>query len=355
MDQQNLNPIFQLTDPTYGKSQAEILQERIKAAQSQNLASQMQRAQELQGKLQKTPEKKFNKGGAIAAALADIVAPQTGTFDKFMAISKSIPDERKQVADELARTQAGIGNTSALLDRSLNRGSGLAGQKELALLRSKLGDQSNQASLDRAKELYDYKKQKEGGQVGELTAGEKKVDQSFAPDYQSWISGGFSNVKSNLKKLEGVMGRLAEGQPEIGGNMMPQAVRAFTEPSVVGLEQDVESITFQSLKEILGGNFTKGEADRMVAQAYDPKLSNEQNREKIKSSYKNLQEKMEAKQAAVEHFAKYGSLKGFQGGDMETMDDFYKKTKKDLLEGKSSGDEPDWDNMTDEEIENYGR
>jgi len=202
MDQLNLNPIFQVTDPTHGKSEIEILQDRIKAAQTQNLASQMQRAQDLQGKLEKTPGKSFNKGGAIAAALADIVAPQTGSFNKFMAINQAMPDERKQIQNELARAQAGIGATTNALSAGINREGSLGRQKELAQFRADLNKQNAQDSFSQAKKLAEFKSDLNKGGIGSLTKGQEAVDKSFAKDYTDWTTGGSANTYTNLETLE---------------------------------------------------------------------------------------------------------------------------------------------------------
>ena len=92
---------------------------------------------------------------------------------------------------------------------------------------------------------------------------------------------------------------------------------------------------FQSLKEILGGQFTEKEGQKLVQQTYDPRLSDEDNRAKVQASYDKLTALAEAKQKAVKYFSENGTLKGFQGSDSNTIDGFIKEKKKEILDKES--------------------
>lgn len=159
-----------------------------------------------------------------------------------------------------------------------------------------------------------------------LTEGQKAADKSFGKDYQQWVSGGFSNVQGNLEKLQSVYDRIGE-KDELGKTILPEMIRARTNPESVEVEQNIGNVVFQSLKEILGGQFTEKEGQRLVQQSYDSRLSDEANQKKVQSSLKTLRNMAEAKQKAAEYFAENGTLKGFPGYKANNMSDFIKELK----------------------------
>lgn len=146
-----------------------------------------------------------------------------------------------------------------------------------------------------------------------LTPGELKADQEFSKDYQKWATGGFSNVQSNLSKLKAVLADIKDPNTERGSVILPESVRARTNPGSVTAEQQVGNVIFQSLKEILGGQFTEKEGQKLVQQTYDPRLSDEDNAVKLEAAIKQLEDMALAKQASSQYFGEKGTLKGFKG------------------------------------------
>jgi len=147
----------------------------------------------------------------------------------------------------------------------------------------------------------------------DLTPGELKADQSFATDFQKWVSGGFSNTQANIAKLENVLSDIEDPNTERGNVLLPESIRARTNKASVTVEQDVGNVVFQSLKEILGGQFTEKEGQKLVQQTYDPRLSDTENAAKLRATIKSLKDMATAKQSSAQHFSDNGTLKGFGG------------------------------------------
>src|SRR6056300_1120154 len=118
----------------------------------------------------------------------------------------------------------------------------------------------------------------------DLTDLEKERDTEFAAEIISFEQCGFAQVESNIDKLDNVIAQLESGQELTGpvtGNI-PTVLRAFINPKSVGVEDDIRSIVFQSLRETLGAQFTEREGDRLVAASFNPLLSEEINAERLK-------------------------------------------------------------------------
>lgn len=215
---------------------------------------------------------------------------------------------------------------------------------ELGILDQQITSQYRDAQLDLQKQIAD-RKMKELEQTRrsrgiDLTPGEKEVDKKFAKDYASWTTGGFSNVQGNLEKLDGALARINESD-EVGSTILPEMIRARTNPDSVTVEQDVGNVVFQSLKEILGGQFTEKEGQKLVQQSYDPRLSDKENAKKVKDSLTKLRNMAKAKQEAVDYYSANGTLRGFKGNQSMTLDKFNKDLKNKYLgeEGGKSGPE----------------
>lgn len=207
---------------------------------------------------------------------------------------------------------------------------------ELGVLDQQIASQYRDAQLDLQKQIADRKmkelEETRRARGVNLTPGEKEVDKKFAKEYASWSTGGFSNVQGNLEKLEGALNKINE-DGEVGSVFLPEMIRARTNPESVTVEQDVGNVVFQSLKEILGGQFTEKEGQKLVQQSYDPRLSDKENAKKVKDSLTKLRNMAKAKQEAVDYYSANGTLKGFQGNKSMTLDQFNKDLKNKYLGG----------------------
>ncbi len=173
-----------------------------------------------------------------------------------------------------------------------------------------------------------------------LTPFEKKRDEAFAKDVALWNEGGgFAKVAGNIEALKDVEQQL--GEPgDLTNTLKPEWFRKFApefvggDPESVAAEQQVGFVVQQSLKEILGGQFSEKEGQQLIKRSYDPALSDTQNQKKLAGLTKRLEMMAKAKQDAIDHAVEFGTLKGFKGSSAESLDEWTKeqadKLKKDF-------------------------
>lgn len=170
-----------------------------------------------------------------------------------------------------------------------------------------------------------------------LTPGEKKKDETFAKEASEWeAAGGFASFAGNLDRLKGASKDLAK-EGDLGNTVMPKFMRDVFNPESSEIEENIGFVAQQSLKQILGGQFSEKEAQQLIERTYNPRLPDATNKRKIDALVKQLEAQGKAKQQAVEYFNKQGTLKGFKGTSATTLNEFEKELKTKIM-GKSGGD-----------------
>lgn len=159
-------------------------------------------------------------------------------------------------------------------------------------------------------------KRKGGSPAGlDLSPLELERDKKLASELVEFERGGFAQVESNLDKLDQVISQLESTQnltgPVIGN--VPTVLKAFTNPESVGVEDDIRSIIFQSLRETLGAQFTEREGDRLVAASFNPLLSEEINAVRLKRLRTETARSAQAKLDMIKYFDKNKTLRGYTG------------------------------------------
>jgi hypothetical protein len=160
-----------------------------------------------------------------------------------------------------------------------------------------------------------------GGET--LTAGQKKVDESFAPDYVSWRTGGGQDMVAQIAQLKPVITALEEGKPITGLSVavQPDLLLAITNPSALQSREQVEEVVQRNLRAVLGAQFTEKEGERLIARAYNPKLPPAENAKRLRRLFLQMATAAEQKQAMVDYFDEQGTLRGFKG-KMPSLADF---------------------------------
>jgi hypothetical protein len=231
------------------------------------------------------------------------------------------PNSRLAQAYQGMKPQDNTFKKQALQQQLMQQEQGLTGD-EIDLL--KLMDQRKRAN-EKGKELN-------------LTPGEKKRDEDFAKKANEWdATGGFASFAGNLDRLKGSVVEL-EKDGDLANTVMPKFMRDIFKPESSKTQEDIEFVAQQSLKQILGGQFSKEEGAQLIQRTYNPRLPDEVNVRKLNTLIKQLDVQGRAKQAALDYFKENGTLKGFKGTSATTISDFEKELKEKIM-GKSEKSE----------------
>jgi hypothetical protein len=160
-----------------------------------------------------------------------------------------------------------------------------------------------------------------GGQ--DLTPGQKKLDEAFAPEVFQWQSGGGQDMAAQIAQLQPVINALEAGEPITGvaTAIQPDLLLALTNPKALQAREAVEEVVQRNLRVILGAQFTEKEGERLISRAFNPKLPPEENAKRVRRLFKQMETAATQKQAMVDYFNQNGTLKGFQG-KMPSVRDF---------------------------------
>ena len=157
-----------------------------------------------------------------------------------------------------------------------------------------------------------------------LTPLQEAIDKKFADDLIAWKSGASVSAAKNAAQIATVLDQLHEGK-QLTGPMVgitPDVVLAVTNPNALDARQRVEQVAQESLRSILGAQFTQKEGEAFIARVYDPKLKPEKNASRLRALFKQIDEAAKQKQAMVDYADTHGTLRGFKG-TVPTMADFY--------------------------------
>lgn len=147
-----------------------------------------------------------------------------------------------------------------------------------------------------------------------LTPGQKKIDEAFADDYIRWTSGGFADSAKMLEQLTEAVGILEQGGDVTGAKgILPRELQAFLNTDGLIAREAVEEVVQRNLREVLGAQFTEREGERLIARAFNPLLSPQENAKRVRRLLTTVQSAAQAKQAMVDYFNANGTLRGYSG------------------------------------------
>jgi hypothetical protein len=164
-----------------------------------------------------------------------------------------------------------------------------------------------------------------GGGGLDLTPGQKKVDESFAPSYIEWQQGGGADAVANLAQIGTVLQRLESGQPLTGPliGIQPDFVLALTNPNATGAKEQVQEVVQRNLRIVLGAAFTEKEGNQLISRAYNPTLPPEQNAARLRKLFQQMAVTAQQRQEMNDYFETNGTLKGYKGAK-PNINDFYR-------------------------------
>lgn len=155
------------------------------------------------------------------------------------------------------------------------------------------------------------------------TKGQSAIDSQFANEYVEFkAAGGFADVRKSLEQLREAKEKLEKGglTGPVEGRV-PDFLRGFINPDSLAVRDTVEEVVQRNLRLVLGAQFTKEEGERLIARAYNEKLSEEENVKRLDRLIKQIETAAKAKAEAVNYFEKHGTLEGFTG-KLWSMTDF---------------------------------
>lgn len=157
-----------------------------------------------------------------------------------------------------------------------------------------------------------------------LTPGQKKIDEAFADTYLSWQAGGFADSTKQIGQLNEALGILEQGGNITGAiGALPDFVQPFINERGTIAREQVEEVVQRNLREILGAQFTEREGERLIARAFNPRLSPAENAKRVRRLLGQVSSMGQAKQAMVDYFDENGTLRGYRGA-RPTMNDLNK-------------------------------
>jgi hypothetical protein len=157
-----------------------------------------------------------------------------------------------------------------------------------------------------------------------MPPGPKAVDEKYAQDYLDWSQGGGADAAANLGQIKSVLDRLASGEALTGKSigLAPDFFNALVNPSALGAKQQVEEVVQRNLRAVLGAQFTQVEGERLIARAFDARLSPQENAKRLRKLFVQMQAAAQQKQAMAEYYEANETLRGYKGKQPK-MQDFF--------------------------------
>ena len=150
----------------------------------------------------------------------------------------------------------------------------------------------------------------------ELSPAQKKIDEKFATEFVDFqAAGGFAKIEKNLDQLDSAAEAL-RNNPSLTGTIvgnLPDALLAATNPQALEVRQDVELVITETLRQLIGAQFTKEEGENLIRRTVDPRLPEEVNVRRIERLVKQIRTAAQAKVSANDYLIENGTLRGFRG------------------------------------------
>lgn len=144
-----------------------------------------------------------------------------------------------------------------------------------------------------------------------LAPGQSKLDEEYSKRYAEWQLGGSQDARRNLEQLRGILGRL--DKENLTGPIVGRLPEMFAPQDVTDAREQVEEVVQRNLRTILGAQFTEKEGERLIARAYNPRLDEKVNKQRLERLINQMEAAADANDAAASYFEKNGTLQGFEG------------------------------------------
>jgi len=172
-----------------------------------------------------------------------------------------------------------------------------------------------------------------------LTPSQKKFAEEAGKGAFEWDQGGRQGAQENIQKFSGVLDGLASGQVDtrtlsefvpFGGDWWRSAMNPTGQQAL----DNIRGVIFQGLRETLGAQFTEKEGERLVNAAYNPKLGEAENIQRLRPALNRMRAVFQAKENLTQHIINGGDIRDYQGKTpMDVYRSFDKQTSGSPIEG----------------------
>lgn len=156
------------------------------------------------------------------------------------------------------------------------------------------------------------------------TPGEDARDRAAGTMVSEFIdSGGYADMEKNIKQLRAVSKTLGSGANVTGPvlGQMPDMIGSVFNPQAVDTRQQVEEVVQRNLRALLGSQFTAQEGENLIARAYNPKLGEAVNKDRVDRLITGIEKAYAAKKAAAEYLNKHRTMRGYMGPRIWSLSD----------------------------------
>ncbi len=176
--------------------------------------------------------------------------------------------------------------------------------------------------------------------------GTEALDKAYAPKFVEFKLQDQSAVVKKMTQLQDVQELLKTPNVPwavpITGPLMglvPDSLKAFTEGGrrAITARELTEEVVQQSLRQILGPQFTKDEGERLMARTFNDKLSPEENGLRGQRLMAQIAEAHKDQTLAADYFEQNGTLAGFKGRASPTLEDIEQRFKEDMKHPARAG------------------
>jgi hypothetical protein len=149
-----------------------------------------------------------------------------------------------------------------------------------------------------------------------LSEGEKAVDKEYKQEFVDFTAkGGFADGLKGIEQLRIARQQLETGQAGTGPEraFIPGFAEELLIPKSKNVQESIEEVVQRNLRLVLGAQFTEKEGERLISRAFNPKLKESQNIERLKRLETAMETALKTKAEAAQYFRDNGTLKGFNG------------------------------------------
>lgn len=253
---------------------------------------------------------KFRKEAAIEkrAAASDVRAEENLRLQREAALDARYKNNPELMIEDARKLPDDDPRKQTLINRYYE----IKGDKITAEQRAKAELARIQAETDRLRAQANKE-----SKLLSLTPAQKAVDSKFAVEYNSFVNaGGASTVNKILEDLDKVETELASGK-NITGRLVGVAdttgTLAYVNPAAQRVKDLAGGVIQSNLRSILGGQFAQKEGAELLARAYNPAASQEDNLSRIRELKKQIKASLAAKVEASRFYEENGTLSGYKG------------------------------------------